>query len=209
VNPSGSSITAQFTNANISPATFAVTVSNPTGTPPATSNAYYLPYTPAEPGVVLNQNSTSFLAGSPKGMLAADFFGNGYPGLAVVSQNSNTVSILSSNFSGPFTLSSSNPTGSQPWGIVAADFLGAGLPDLAITNSVDNTVSILLANGGGTYRLGSTISLPGVFPTQLVAADFNGDGKMDLAVLNTCGMGTTGCFPQAAPQGPVRFVSSH
>ena len=203
VNPSGSRIIAQFTNVNIgSPATFAVTVTNPTGTPPSTSNTYYLPFTPSQPSVVLNQNTTSFLTGSPKGMLAADFFGNGSPGLAVVSQNSNTLSIFSSNFGGPFTLSSSNPTGNQPWGIAAADFLGAGLPDLAITNSGDNTVTILFANGGGTYRLGSTISLPDVFPTQLVAADFNGDGKMDLAVLNTCGTGVGGCFPQAAPQGP-------
>jgi hypothetical protein len=203
VNPSGSSITAQFTNAIIgSPATFAITVSNPTGTPPLTSNTYYLPYTSAEPSVVLNQNSTSFLAGSPKGMLAADFFENGSPGLAVVSQNSNTVSILSSNFGGPFTLSSSNSTGSQPWGIVSADFLGTGWPCLAIANSGDNTITILFPNGSGTYRLGSTISLPGVFPTQLVAGDFNGDGKIDLAVLNTCGTGTGGCFPQAAPQVP-------
>jgi hypothetical protein len=203
VNPSGSSITAQFTNVNIgSPATFAVTVTNPTGTPPSTSNIYYLPFTPAQPSVVLNQNTASFLTGSPKGILAANFFGNGSPGLAVVSQNSNTVSIFSSNFGGPFTLSSSNPTGNQPWGIAAADFQGGGLPDLAITNSADNTVTILFANGGGTYRLGNTVFLPGVFPTQLVAADFNGDGKIDLAVLNTCGTGAGGCFPQAAPQGP-------
>lgn len=203
VNASGSKITAQFAYVVLgSPATFTVTVTNPSGTHPSTSNPYYLPYTPAETSVVLNQNTTSFLAGRPTAMVAGDFFGNGFPGLAVVSQSSNTVSILASNLSGPFTLSSSNPTGNQPWGIVAADFLGTGQPDLAITNSADNTVTILLANGGGTYRLGSTISLPGVFPTQIVAADFNGDGIMDLAVLNTCGTGPSVCFPQAAPQGP-------
>jgi hypothetical protein len=201
VNASGSKITAQFSYVVLgSPATFTVTVTNPAGTPPSTSNPYYLPYTPAEPSVVLNQNSTSFLTGRPNAVVAADFFGNGVPGLAVVSQSSDTVSILASGLGGPFTLTSSNPTGNQPWGIVAADFLGTGQPDLAITNSADNTVTILLANGGGTYRLGSAISLPGVFPTQIVAADFNGDGKMDLAVLNTCGTGPV-CFPQA-PQGP-------
>jgi hypothetical protein len=202
VNASGSKITAQFSYVVLgSPATFTVTVTNPAGTPPSTSNPYYLPYTLAEPSVVLNQNTTSFLAGRPTAVVAGDFFGNGFPGLAVVSQSSNTVSIFASNLSGPFTFSSSNTTGNQPWGIVAADLLGTGQPDLAITNSADNTVTILLANGGGTYRLGSTISLPGVFPTQIVAADFNGDGKMDLAVLNTCGTGPV-CFPQAAPQGP-------
>ena len=203
VNTSGSKITAQFSYVVLgSPATFAVTVTNPSGTPPSTSNPYYLPYTPAEPSVVLNQNLTSFLTGRPTAVVAGDFFGNGVPGLAVVSQSSNTVSILASGLGGPFTFSSSNTTGNQPWGIVAADFLGTGQPDLAITNSADNTVTILLANGGGTYRLGSTISLPGLFPTQIVAADFNGDGKMDLAVLNTCGAAPGLCFPQAAPQGP-------
>jgi hypothetical protein len=202
VNPAGSQITAQFTNTILgSPGTFTVTVTNPSETPPSTSNAFYLPYTPSQPSVVLNQSTTSFLAGNPKGMVAANFF-NGSPGLAVVSQNSNTVSIIATNFGGPFTLNSSNPTGSQPWGIVAADFLGGGQPDLAITNSGDNTLTILVNNGGSTFRQWATISLPGVFPTQLVAADFNGDGKIDLAILNTCGTGPGGCFPQAAPQGP-------
>ncbi len=203
VNTSGSQITAQFTNAvAASPATLFVTVTNPVGTPPSTSNAIYLPETPAEPSVVLNQNLSTFLSGNPKGILTADLSGNGSLDLAVVSQVTNTVSILQSNFTGNFTAGGSYSTGSQPWGIVAADFFGTGQLGLAITNSGDNTITILLPNGGGTFRPGNTISLPGVFPTQLVAADFNGDGKIDLAVLNTCGAATGGCFPQAAPQGP-------
>jgi hypothetical protein len=203
VNPSGSRITAQFTNTVLgSPRTFAVTVTNPSGTPPSTSNPFYLPYTLAEPSVVLNQNLTAFLTGNPKGILTADLNGNGSLDLAVVSQSSNTVSILQSNFTGYFTSGGSYATGSQPFGIVAADFFGIGQLGLAIANSGDNTITILLPNGGGTLRPGSTILLPGVFPTQLVAADFNGDGKIDLAVLNTCGTGPAVCFPQAAPQGP-------
>jgi hypothetical protein len=56
VNPSGSRITAQFTNTVLgSPGTFAVTVTNPSGTPPSTSNPFYLPYTLATSSVVLNQ----------------------------------------------------------------------------------------------------------------------------------------------------------
>ena len=203
VNASGSKITAQFTNAVVaSPATLFVTVTNPGGTPSTTSNAYYLPETPTEPSVVLNQNVSTFLTGNPKGILTADLNGNGSLDVAVVSQGSNTVSIIQSNFNGNFTAGGSYPTGSQPWGIAAADFFGTGQSGLAITNSGDNTITILLPNGGGTFRPGTTVSLPGVFPTQLVAADFNGDGKMDLAVLNTCGTGPGVCFPQAAPQGP-------
>lgn len=203
VNPSGSRITAQFTNTVLgSPGTFTVTVTNPSGTPPSTSNPFYLPYTPTSSSLTLNQNTNSFLTGNPKGILTADFNSNGSLDLAVVSQNSNTVSILQSNFGGPFTSGPTYPTGNQPWGIVAADFFESGQLGLAITNSNDNTITILLPNGGGTFRSGTTISLLGVFPTQLVAADFNGDGKIDLAVLNTCGTGPAVCFPQAAPQGP-------
>jgi hypothetical protein len=203
VNASGTQITAQFTNAVVaSPATLFVTVTNPAGIPPSTSNEYYLPETPAEPSVILNQNLSTFLSGNPQGILAADLSGNGSLDLAVVSQGSNTVSILQSNFTGNFTSGGSYSTGNQPWGIVAADFFGSGPWGLAITNSADNTVTILLPNGGGTFRAGTTISLPGVYPTQIVAADFNGDGKIDLAVLNTCGTGAAGCFPQSAPQGP-------
>ena len=203
VNASGSQITAQFFNAFPgSPSTLAVTVTNPTGAIPSTSNTYYLPFTPPQPTVVLNQNATTFLTGAPKGIIAADFFSNGSPGIAVVSQNSNTLSIYSASFGSPFTFSSSNPTGNQPWGIVAAYLLGTNLPDLAVTNSMDNTVTVFFANGGGTYRLGTTMSLPGVFPTQIVAGDFNGDGKIDLAVLNTCGPAPNFCGPQNGFHGP-------
>jgi hypothetical protein len=202
VNTSGSQITAQFSNAVVgSPATLFVTVTNPNGTPPSTSNAFYLPETQAEPSVVLNQNLSTPLSGNPKGILAADLNGNGSLDLAVVSQGTNTVSIFQGNFTGNFTAGASYSTGSQPWGIVAADFFGTGQLGLAISNSGDNTITILLPNGSGTFRAGNTISLPGVYPTQLVAADFNGDGKIDLAVVNTCGIGAGGCFPQA-PQGP-------
>ena len=203
VNSIGTQIVAQFVNTILpTPATLIVTVTNPNGTPPSTSNAFYLPETPAAPTVMLNQNVSSFLTGNPKGMVTSDFNLNGSPDLAIVSQSSNTVTILSSNFGGPFTTGPSYPTGNLPWGIVAADFMGGGYPDLAITNSGDNTITVLLANGGGTFRPGVTVTLPGVFPSQLVAADFNGDGKIDLAVVNTCGTGAGGCFPQAAPQGP-------
>jgi len=150
----------------------------------------------------LNQNLNTFLTGNPQGILTADLSGNGSLDLAVVSQGSNTVSILQSNFTGNFTPGGSYSTGNQPWGIVAADFFGTGQLGLAITNATDNTVTILLPNGSGTFRAGTTISLPGVYPTQIVAADFNGDGKIDLAVLNTCGTGAGGCFPQSAPQVP-------
>lgn len=204
VNATGTQIVAQFPNSALnSPTTYAVTVTNPgTAGPLAISNTVYLPVTLTAQSVALNQNTSTFLPGAPKGIVVGDFRNSGFLDFAVVSQNSNVVSLLASDLGGPFIPGASYATGNQPWGIAIGTFWGLQYADLAITNSADNTITILLANGDGTFRPGSTIALPGVFPTQVVAADFNADGKLDLAVVNACGTGAGGCFPQAAPQGP-------
>jgi len=205
VNAGGSQIVAQFTNSILpTPATLLVTVTNPTGTPPSTSNAYYLPETPTQTSVALNQNTTPFLPGTPVGIVVANLRGSGLPDFAVVSQNTNTVTVEWSDFNGPFLAGGTYATGNNPSGIAAVDFFGNGQLGLAVVNSGDNAITILLPNGDGTFRPGNTISLPGVYPTQLVAADFNGDGKIDLAVLNTCGSGpAVSCFP-----APAQFPGS-
>lgn len=204
VNATGTQIVAQFPNSTLSsPTTYAVTVTNPGAAATlAVSNTVYLPVTLTAPSLTLNQNTSTFLPGAPKGIVVGDFRNSGFLDFAAVSQNSNVVSIFASNLNGPFIAGASYATGTRPWGIATGNFLGVQYTDLAITNSADNTITILLANGDGTFRPGSTIALPGVFPTQLVAADFNADGNLDLAVVNTCGTGASGCFPQAAPQGP-------
>ncbi|HKW32657.1 MAG TPA: Ig-like domain repeat protein [Candidatus Acidoferrum sp.] len=206
VNATGTQMVASFTNVSfpvVGTVTVTVVKTQVTGGILVESNAYYLPVTPPTQTAVFNTAVTSFLQGSPSGMVAADFNRDDQPDLAVLSQVSNTVSILTQNFGvGTFTTGATYATGNQPRGIVAADFNRDQIPDLAITNASDNTVTILLANGDGTFRPGTTIGDPGVFPTQIVAADFNGDGKMDLAVLNVCGTGQNGCYPVAAPMGP-------
>lgn len=207
VNATGTQMVANFANVSLpAPVTLTVKVTkrDMTGAPLLASNPYYLPVTPSEPTALLESPVTSFLSGSPYGITTGDFNGDGQPDLAVVSQVSNTVSILMGNFG--FTTGASYPTGNAPYGVVAADFNGDHVLDLAVTNAQDNTVTILLGNGDGTFRLGTTISEPGVYPTQLVAADFNGDGKMDLAVVNLCGTGQYGCFPTAEPLGPANVA---
>jgi hypothetical protein len=203
VNSTGSAITAQFTgNVPSAPAVFGVTVTNPNGTAPITSNVFYLPQTSATPSVLLNQDATYPLAGSPQALLASDLQANGLPSLAIVSQNPDSVSTELDIYSG-FESGYVVTTGQRPYGIATGEFLlGDNLPEFAVTNSSDNTISLVVANGtNGSYRAFSTVSLPGVFPTGLVAGDFNRDGILDLAVVNTCGSQTP-CFPQAAPLGP-------
>ncbi len=197
VNATGTQIVAQFNTTLPRPAVYTVTVANGVNNPTRVSNVFYLPVTPAATTVGIGQTLNGFVAGMPSAMAIGDFNGDGYPDIAVVSQNSNTVSILLGAPGGIFNPGASYPSGNLPSGIVAADLNGDGVLDLAFTNADDNTVSILLGNGDGTFRLGTTISDPGVYPTHLVAADFNTDGALDLAVINVCGPGTGTCFPQA------------
>ena len=203
VNASGSVITAQFTgNVPAAPAVFEVTVTNPNGAAPTTSNVFYVPQTPTTASVLLNQNTTNFFAGNPQALLAADLQANGLPSLAIVSQNTNSVSTELDIFSG-YETGYTVTTGQQPYGMALGEFLqGDNLPEFAVTNTLDNTITLLVANGtNGSYRTFSTVSLPGIFPSGIVAGDFNRDGLLDLAVVNTCGAQNP-CFPQAAPLGP-------
>ncbi len=202
VNANGTQIVAQFNTSMPRPAVYAVTVATSVNNPMQVSNIFYLPVTPPATTVGISQQSSGFLTGIPSAMATGDFDGDGNVDVAVVSQGTNTVSILLGAFGGFLNPGASYPTGYTPSGIVAADFNGDGVLDLAFTNSRDNTITIFLGNGDGTFRLGSTINDPGTYPTKIIAADFNGDGLMDLAVVNACGPVPAACYPVAAPPGP-------
>jgi hypothetical protein len=203
VNSTGSVITAQFTgNVPLAPSVLEVTVTNPNGTAPTTSNVFYLPQTPTTPSVLLNQNVTNPLTGNSQALVAADLQANGLPSLAIVSQSPDSVFTELDIYNG-YESGYAVTTGQRPYGIATGEFLlGDNLPEFAVTNSSDNTISLLVANGSnGSYRVFNTVSLPGIFPTGIVAGDFNRDGILDLAVVNTCGAQTP-CFPEVAPLGP-------
>ena len=202
VNATGTQIVANFNTTLPRPAVYWVTVANAVNNPTRVSNIFDLPVTPPANTIAVSQTSTGFLSGLPEAVAVGDLNGDGIPDIAVVSQNTNTLSILMGVPGGLFNAGASYPTGNLPSGIVAADFNGDGILDLAFTNANDKTVSILLGNGDGTFRPGTTISDPGVYPTHLVGADFNGDGALDLAVINVCGPGTGTCSPQAGLGSP-------
>jgi hypothetical protein len=113
-----------------------------------------------------------------------DFNGDGWPDLALVNGQDDTVSILlGTGDARLFQPQIAYPVGASPEGVAIGDFNQDGLQDLAVSNSGEATVSILLGNGDGTFRAQQRVPLPAsVSPCWLVAADLRSIGTLDLVV---------------------------
>jgi hypothetical protein len=118
---------------------------------------------------------------APVAQVVGDFNGDGKQDLAVVNEQSNTVSVLLGNGDGSFKPAVNYATGSLPTGVAVGDFNGDGHLDLAVANSGSNSVSVLPGNGDGTFGPRTDIALS-LMPLALTVGDFNGDGKADIAV---------------------------
>jgi hypothetical protein len=205
-----------LTNSSSSPGSFTLTSSpsagtNPTSITSADFNGDGYPDLAvtnniSSPTVTIlsNNKSGGFKAASgssvsvggtdPFGIVAGDFNGDGHPDLAVTGGSGNTVgtvSILTNNGSGGFTVTSSPSIGGyNPYAVTAADFNGDGSLDLAVAeecttpNSCNpGAVAILSNNGSGVFALTASPAV-GSVPQAITVADFNGDGHPDLAVTN-------------------------
>lgn len=102
--------------------------------------------------------------------------------------NNGTLSILTNNGAGDFTLASTVALGHGPGSIAAADITGNGNVDL-ITANWDNgngsTLSIWTNNGSGQFGSNATLNV-GSGPYSVTAADIYGNGKLALICAN-CG----------------------
>ncbi len=145
----------------------------------------------------------NIVAGSelgPVAMVTGDFRNDGKPGLAVVNQNSNTVSLLlgsgDSTFDGTFSEATNSPTqvGNSPVAIAAGDLDGDAVADLAVVNQGAGSLTILLNNGDATFTqpTGSPLATAAT-PAGIAIADFTRDGVNDLAVTNQ-GPSTLGLY---------------
>ncbi|MGA7221073.1 MAG: choice-of-anchor D domain-containing protein [Candidatus Sulfotelmatobacter sp.] len=153
----------------------------------------------------------------PRGIIVADFNGDGKPDIAVTNRGSNTISVMLGNGDGTFGAAQGYATGADPTAVAVGDFNGDGKLDLVTSNRAAYTISVLLGNGDGTFQ-GNVDYPAGTEPIAIVAADFNGDGYWDVAAINAAdntvsiflGNGNGTLQPQvtyAVVSGPIAIVA--
>jgi FG-GAP-like repeat len=120
------------------------------------------------------------------GVAAADFMGNGKPGVVTDSWGHNEILLIPGDGQGNLILPGKPfHTGKRPYQrLRSADFNGDGKPDVVTTDLDQNAVTILLGDGNGGFREapGSPFGA-GVYPWSVAIGEVNGDGKLDLAVI--------------------------
>jgi len=137
------------------------------------------------PGLNWNSlSSTSFSNVYSLKSVSGDFNGDGIPDLAVVNQNSMTVTILLGNGDGTFKTIAGPTITTYTTTIVVGDFNGDGKADLVVSSYdpyayAPGSMTVFLGNGDGTFTAGYSTTGPG---NLFATADFNGDGKLDLLV---------------------------
>lgn len=129
---------------------------------------------------------------SPQDIVIGDVTGDGKPDIAVVSKDSNSVTVFRNTNTGigssiSFNQKASYPTGLSPKGIRLADIDKDGRLDIIVANEGDNTVSVykntLQALGGVSYD--TKIDFPaGASPRSVAVGDIDGDGKPEIITGN-------------------------
>lgn len=120
----------------------------------------------------------------PRGIVAADFNGDGKVDLAVANTGSNNVAVFPGDGAGGFTTAAFNfpySVGSAPYRLVKGFFNADANVDLAVVNGDSDNLSILLNNGAGGFIVSTTPTVE-YTPRSASVADFNNDGFQDLAV---------------------------
>ena len=121
------------------------------------------------------------VGGTPAGVTAGDFNGDGVADIATCLSAGNSVSVLYGTGGGAFAGVVGVPTGAGPVAVVSADFNGDGRADLVTANAGAGNLSVLLSTGSG-FAPAAAVSFGAGTPTCLAVGDANGDSRLDVIV---------------------------
>ena len=126
------------------------------------------------------------IGNGPNAITAADVNNDGWVDLITANYGNgsgNTLSVLTNNRSGGFSLAASPVVGHGVHAVVAADVNNDGWVDLISANIADNTLSVLTNDHSGGFVTAGTNGVGGS-PIWVAAADVNRDGGVDLISAN-------------------------
>jgi hypothetical protein len=151
------------------------------------------------------------VGGLLQSLTEGDFNNDGKQDLATIGSLNNTISILSGDGLGGFTVSQSfTLTANSNFGrLTSGDFDADGNYDLVISFPSIDTVGICLGDGTGGFSSPYWYDV-GRYPTGLLARDYNLDGKLDLAVANQGEKSVSvllNCTPVGIQDNGVSFIS--
>jgi hypothetical protein len=110
---------------------------------------------------------------------SADFNKDGYPDLAVTSDDDNRLGFLLNKGDGtfhPISIFTSN----YPGYLAGGDWNRDGNYDLAVANVTEGAISLYRGDGTGAFTRYGSVSAQGEYPIKIVTDDFDGDGLVDL-----------------------------
>jgi Ca2+-binding RTX toxin-like protein len=117
--------------------------------------------------------------GGTLGLAVADFAGNGFNGLAAVSNADDKVYVMRGLGNGQFTSLATLNTDPFPIQLAAADLNNDGHTDLAVATVNQSVIDIFQNNGNGTFTTETPVAAQ-IGPTTIALADLSGDGYPDL-----------------------------
>lgn len=147
--------------------------------------------------------ATAFQVGlNSRDIKAGDLDNDGDTDLVTANFGTNTISILTNNGSGSFTVVTKNVE-SKPNGLSVNDYNGDGFVDILVStqaliapSNTSSNVYLLLNNGSGSFSTpsiqGTDIFTVGAQPGSILSGDFNSDGAVDFISANTGIDGLTG-----------------
>jgi len=120
------------------------------------------------------------LPGFTKGVVVADFNGDGWPDVAVA--GTGAVYVLLNDGTGSLAFAGEYPISGDGFELVAADINNDAKLDLCIAITTTSRVGILLGKGDGTFSAVPDYDTTLYSPYGIAVGDLNKDGRLDLVV---------------------------